>query len=63
VKPSSNPKPTKKREREKVGGGGEKETQARLWYLPVIPTTQEIEVGGSQSKISLGKKLETLSEK
>jgi hypothetical protein len=31
--------------------------------MSVILTTQEVEVGGSQSEAALGKKLETLSEK
>jgi hypothetical protein len=25
------------------------------WFIPVIPTTQEVKIGGSQFKASLGK--------
>jgi hypothetical protein len=34
-----------------------------LWLIPVILATRGVEVGGSQSKAKLGKKLEVLSEK
>jgi hypothetical protein len=28
-----------------------------LWFMPVIPATQEVETGGSQFEASQGKKL------